>query len=84
MCTYPNNEKVSSYLNGSNDNEGILCIPPKLHWCLCVPEIRTANIYRKLVWSFILAIKGTPTNHDTQTCCLGLTLNSVGFIIFHG
>ena len=38
-----------------------------------VPEIITANICR-IPRIPILAIKGTPADHDTQTWCLGSTL----------
>ena len=42
---------------------------------VCIPELRIANILRMLIRSPMLATKGTPADHDTQTCCLGPTLN---------
>ena len=36
---------------------------------LCIPEIRTAKIFRMLAGSLMLAIKVAPANYDTQTCC---------------
>ena len=43
---------------------------------VCVPEIREANIRRMPSGSLMLAIKGAPADHDTQTCCLDLMLNN--------
>ena len=47
-----------------------------------VSEKRTANIRWMLNWSPMLAIKGTPADHDAQIYCLGLTLSYFSLSFF--
>ena len=56
-------------------NSLIGCIPEIRY--VCVPERRTSKIRRMPNCSPMLATKGAPTDHDSQTCCLGPLLNYV-------
>ena len=47
-----------------------------------VPEFRTANFHRMLIGSHMLAIEVALVDRDTQTCCLGHTLNFVSICHF--
>ena len=48
----------------------------------CVTEKRTDNIYRMPNQSLMLAIKGAPTDHDTQTCCQDHASSYVSICLF--
>ena len=59
-------------------------------WCIivavalvCVHEIRTTNIYRKITRFFSMALKGAPVNHDIQICHLSRTFIFINIKHFH-
>ena len=51
----------------------LVVVAPEL--VIRVPETRTTSICKMTIENLILAIRRASADHDTQACCLGLTLS---------